>query len=112
MSEKIVGTRDEGGSQGTAASRLLSTTSIWSDAPSPVPTPKPVRVAPPALVASAPVEVVTTATPVVQSRSRQWPPRKLSLALQGGGTFAAFTWGVLERLLEDDRLEVDGALHA
>jgi NTE family protein len=24
----------------------------------------------------------------------------LSLALQGGGTFAAFTWGVLERLLE------------
>ncbi|MGY3615838.1 patatin-like phospholipase family protein [Bradyrhizobium sp. USDA 10063] len=30
-----------------------------------------------------------------------WPPRKLSLALQGGGTFAAFTWGALERLLEE-----------
>jgi NTE family protein len=30
-----------------------------------------------------------------------WPPRELSLALQGGGTFAAFTWGVLERLLEE-----------
>ena len=31
---------------------------------------------------------------------RVWPPRKLSLALQGGGSFAAFGWGVLDRLLE------------
>jgi len=31
---------------------------------------------------------------------RAWPPRKLSLALQGGGAFAAFSWGVLDRLLE------------
>lgn len=36
-----------------------------------------------------------------------WPPRKLSLALQGGGTFAAFTWGVLERLLEEEACEID-----
>src|SRR5690349_14938382 len=28
-------------------------------------------------------------------------PQKLSLALQGGGSFGAFTWGVLERLLEE-----------
>ena len=27
-------------------------------------------------------------------------PRTLSLALQGGGSFGAFTWGVLDRLLE------------
>jgi len=27
--------------------------------------------------------------------------RRLSLALQGGGSFGAFTWGVLERLLDD-----------
>lgn len=33
--------------------------------------------------------------------SPTWPPQKLSLALQGGGSFGAFTWGVLERLLED-----------
>ena len=39
--------------------------------------------------------------------SRQWPPQKLSLALQGGGTFAAFTWGVLERLLEEPSIEID-----
>ena len=34
--------------------------------------------------------------------------KKISLALQGGGTHGAFTWGALERLLEDDRFEIDG----
>src|SRR5829696_598653 len=33
--------------------------------------------------------------------------RRLSLALQGGGAFGAFTWGVLDRLLEEDELELD-----
>ena len=31
----------------------------------------------------------------------------LSLALQGGGSYGAFTWGVLDRLLEDPALEFD-----
>jgi predicted patatin/cPLA2 family phospholipase len=30
-----------------------------------------------------------------------WPPQRLSLALQGGGSFGAFAWGVLDRLLEE-----------
>jgi NTE family protein len=30
------------------------------------------------------------------------------LALQGGGTHGAFTWGVLDRLLEDERLAIEG----
>jgi NTE family protein len=34
-------------------------------------------------------------------------PRKINIALQGGGTHGAFTWGVLDRLLEDDRVEID-----
>lgn len=110
MSEKIVSTHDEGSSQGTAASRLLSSTSIWSDAPSPVPAPVPVPppAPPPAPVVQAPaaVGVVTPAAPA-QARTNSWPPRKLSLALQGGGTFAAFTWGVLERLLEEPSIEID-----
>ena len=38
---------------------------------------------------------------------KPWPPRRLSLALQGGGSFAAFTWGVLERLLEEPSCEFD-----
>ena len=33
----------------------------------------------------------------------------LNLALQGGGAHGAFTWGVLDRVLEDDRIEFDGA---
>src|SRR4051795_12323989 len=33
--------------------------------------------------------------------------RRLSLALQGGGAFGAFTWGVLDRLLEEDDLALD-----
>ena len=109
MSGKIDGTHDHCGSQGTAASRLLSATAIWSDAPPPLPVPKPASVSPPAPIvpAPAPVEFITTAAPVEQTRSNQWPPRKLSLALQGGGTFAAFTWGVLERLLEQPDIEID-----
>ncbi|MCP3383753.1 patatin-like phospholipase family protein [Bradyrhizobium sp. CCGUVB4N] len=112
MSEKIDGTHDDGGSQGTAASRLLSSTNIWSDAPVPPPTPKPVAVStPPAPVSQAPVplEIVTApahAAPA-QPHADQWPPRRLSLALQGGGTFAAFTWGVLERFLEEPSIEFD-----
>ncbi|WP_149539739.1 patatin-like phospholipase family protein [Siccirubricoccus phaeus] len=39
--------------------------------------------------------------------ARPAAPKKINLALQGGGTHGAFTWGVLERLLEDDRLVVD-----
>ncbi len=31
----------------------------------------------------------------------------INLALQGGGAHGAFTWGVLERLLEDERIEVE-----
>jgi NTE family protein len=35
-------------------------------------------------------------------------PRPISLGLQGGGAYGAFTWGVLDRLLDDDRLVFDG----
>ena len=33
---------------------------------------------------------------------------KIDLALQGGGSHGAFTWGVLDALLEDERLAFDG----
>ncbi|PSJ21070.1 patatin [Halomonas sp. ND22Bw] len=33
--------------------------------------------------------------------------KRIDLALQGGGSHGALTWGVLDRLLEDDRLEID-----
>ncbi|OAF15368.1 alpha/beta hydrolase [Bradyrhizobium centrolobii] len=122
MSEKIVGAHDEGGSQGavrTAASMLLSSTDIWSGAPSPPPPPaampapaSPPSLAPTPVVQAAPtIEAVTAIATVApdrpHARSGQWPPQRLSLALQGGGTFAAFTWGVLERLLEEPAIEID-----
>lgn len=34
--------------------------------------------------------------------------KRIALALQGGGMHGAFTWGVLDRLLEDGRLEIEG----
>lgn len=35
-------------------------------------------------------------------------PPVINLALQGGGAHGAFTWGVLDALLEDGRLHLDG----
>lgn len=34
--------------------------------------------------------------------------KPINLALQGGGSHGAFTWGVLDRLLEDGRVSIDG----
>jgi NTE family protein len=36
-----------------------------------------------------------------------WPPGRISLALQGGGSFGAFAWGVLDRLLEEPGVSYD-----
>jgi NTE family protein len=38
------------------------------------------------------------------------PPRpvKIDLALQGGGSHGAFTWGVLDALLQDESIDFDG----
>src|ERR1700704_193679 len=35
-------------------------------------------------------------------------PLLVDLALQGGGSHGAFTWGVLDRLLEEPHLKIDG----
>ena len=34
--------------------------------------------------------------------------KRVNLALQGGGAYGAFSWGVLDHLLEDGRLEIEG----
>lgn len=34
-------------------------------------------------------------------------PKALCLALQGGGAHGGFTWGVLDRLLEDERIQLE-----
>ncbi len=50
------------------------------------------------------MEMIEQARALIRARSTSpaWPPKRLSLALQGGGSFGAFTWGVLDRLLELD----------
>jgi len=35
-------------------------------------------------------------------------PKRINLALQGGGAHGAFTWGVLDQLLADDRISIEG----
>ncbi|MCA3182486.1 MAG: patatin-like phospholipase family protein, partial [Cupriavidus sp.] len=40
------------------------------------------------------------------SRSRE--PLLIDLALQGGGSHGAFSWGVLDRLMEEDWLIIEG----
>ncbi|WP_289035195.1 patatin-like phospholipase family protein [uncultured Roseibium sp.] len=35
-------------------------------------------------------------------------PKRINLALQGGGAHGAFTWGILDWLLEDNRFHIDG----
>jgi NTE family protein len=48
-----------------------------------------------------------TFTQVVR-RLRRAPLRRLNLALQGGGAHGAFTWGVLDALLDQPDLSVEG----
>jgi len=113
MSKTIVDALDENCSHGaarTAASRMLSATDIWSAAPAPAPAAAgPSQHPAPIMPTTLPVSVISITAPLVpeQVRSKPWPPRRLSLALQGGGTFAAFSWGVLERLLEEKTIEID-----
>src|SRR5271170_2815886 len=41
-------------------------------------------------------------------RSQVVEQKVVNLALQGGGSHGAFTWGVLDRLLEEERLSFEG----
>ena len=40
--------------------------------------------------------------------AQQKPTKTIDLALQGGGSHGALTWGVLDRILEDERLDITG----
>ena len=39
-------------------------------------------------------------------------PKKINLGLQGGGSHGAFGWGVIDRLLADDRIEIEAVTGA
>ena len=44
--------------------------------------------------------------PIAPLRKKPKGPRPISLALQGGGAHGAFEWGVIDRLLEEEGLEI------
>ncbi len=54
----------------------------------------------------SPVQLTHLASDAAEPASNV--PRKINIALQGGGAHGAFGWGVLDRLMEDDRLQIDG----
>jgi NTE family protein len=43
-----------------------------------------------------------------ERRNDDEEPKQIALALQGGGMHGAFTWGVLDRVLEDGRIAIEG----
>jgi NTE family protein len=45
---------------------------------------------------------------VTTQGARQVSGKTINLALQGGGAHGAFTWGVLDRLLQDERIAIEG----
>lgn len=45
---------------------------------------------------------------MTKSAAKPGAVRKINLALQGGGAHGAFTWGALDRLLEDPTIEIAG----
>jgi NTE family protein len=49
-----------------------------------------------------------SATPTGGTSPSSRPPLRIDLGLQGGGAHGAFTWGVLDRLLEETWLSIDG----
>ncbi len=41
-------------------------------------------------------------------RKKSLPRKTINLALQGGGSHGAYTWGALDRLLEEEELDIEG----
>ena len=51
---------------------------------------------------------MTIPPPTAPSAPHSLTPPPINLALQGGGSHGAFTWGVLDKLLEDGRFSFEG----
>src|SRR5690349_17252388 len=54
--------------------------------------------------------ITKRAAPIECASSSDVNVKTLNLALQGGGAHGAFTWGVLDRLLEEPRLDFEGVV--
>jgi NTE family protein len=54
-----------------------------------------------------PASALRLSRPLFHLFAKRTRARAISLALQGGGSFGAFTWGVLDRLLEQNDITID-----
>jgi NTE family protein len=54
------------------------------------------------------LDSIWTKSGIAKPAARPGAVKKINLALQGGGAHGAFTWGVLDHLLADGRLEITG----
>jgi NTE family protein len=52
--------------------------------------------------------LIPSRAPRHQPEATAVTPKKINLALQGGGAHGAFTWGVLDHILADERLVIEG----
>ena len=53
--------------------------------------------------------IACEADAIIRPKNRPTVATKtINLALQGGGAHGAFTWGALDRLLEEKRIEIEG----
>lgn len=77
------------------------------DDPKPPHTPASETAAPDAPAKDAASGGAPKATPKKMPSAKAPPVKAINLALQGGGAHGAFSWGVLDRLLEDERIAFD-----
>ena len=58
--------------------------------------------------AAAPAKPAPQPSRTSPSRRTGDPRKTISLALQGGGAHGAVVWGVIDRLLQDERIDIEG----
>src|SRR5438552_10831920 len=56
----------------------------------------------------SPTSLRSAPSPRSTGRGKASSAKKINLALQGGGAHGAFTWGVLDHLLADPRIDIEG----
>ena len=57
---------------------------------------------------TAPVSAATRMANKLKPRTYSSAPKRINMALQGGGAHGAFGWGVMDKFLEDGRVEIEG----
>lgn len=57
---------------------------------------------------TSPLKTTRSSTKKPAGQATSDGPKSINLALQGGGAHGAFAWGVMDKFLEDGRIEIEG----